>query len=352
MSDWPRAWPALPVAALLRQRMADFAVYEELGFSPSGEGEHAFLHIEKTGLNTLEVQEALAVHAGVHPRDVGLSGMKDRRAITRQWFSVWLPGRADPDWHSLEKRMAVRVLDVARHDKKLKRGTHRRNRFELVLSDIKGDCALLEQRLHAVASQGFPNYFGEQRFGHQGHNIDRAIRWMKRGSSRKMSRAKRSLYLSVLRSVLFNQMLAQRVRSGGWQFVQVGDVCQMQGSNSVFAVDDMTEDLIQRLQNGDIHPALPLWGRGDSLAAGVVDMAQEEQARRDGIGPFLEKKGLQRAYRAARATADDFCWQFCEDASLRMSFRLGTGSFATALLREVINYKVEQGAAASGNSGE
>ena len=89
---WPRAWGATAGSALLRCYPEDFRVSEELGFELSGAGEHAFLYLQKRQLNTLEVVRRLSARAGVPARQIGFSGLKDRNAVTRQWFSIGLAG--------------------------------------------------------------------------------------------------------------------------------------------------------------------------------------------------------------------------------------------------------------------
>ncbi len=168
MNSNPRAWGDPLGSAVIRNIPEDFVVEEQLGFEPSGAGEHAFLFLQKRELNTQELAKHLAELAGVPERDVGFSGMKDRNAVTRQWFSVGLAGRAEPDWQRLEAGGNVRVLRSERHLRKLRRGVHRANRFSLVLREVSGALDAIEQRLQILRDRGAPNYFGEQRFGIDG----------------------------------------------------------------------------------------------------------------------------------------------------------------------------------------
>jgi tRNA pseudouridine13 synthase len=271
----------------------------------------------------------------VAQRDIGLSGLKDRNAVTRQWFSVGLAGRQEPDWQALEAAGDVQVLATGRHQRKLRRGVHRANRFSLVLRDLQGDRALLEERLQRLQCDGAPNYFGEQRFGRDGSTLQQAERWI--SSGRKTTRAKRSLYLSALRSYLFNTLLAARVKAAQWNTVLPGDVCMLQGSRSLFTCEQADAEIVDRAASGDIHPGLPLWGRGPSSAGGERARQQaEELAPHLEICEFLEAAGMEMGWRAARLLADDFCWQFCDDGSLQLDFALGAGSYATALLAELV----------------
>lgn len=337
-ADWPSIAGVPQATAVLRSQPEDFRVDEELGFAPEGEGEHVFLRLQKRRLNTADLAQRLSSLSGIHPRDIAFSGMKDRNAVTRQWFSVRMAGKEEPDWQQLEASGDVQVMAVERHRRKLKRGVHRSNRFTLVLRELNGDRVELEQRLGRLAEQGAPNYFGPQRFGRDGRNLEQAKRWML-GSGSRMSRQKRGLLLSVLRAQLFNSLLADRVVKGDWHRVLAGDTCVLHGTRSQFLCERPDEDIQERCRSGDLHPALPLWGRGleerndaISLRWRAVLAAQAE------ICAFLAQQGLDCGWRPARLIPDDFCWDFCDDGSLQLEFRLGAGCYATALLAELVRY--------------
>ena len=332
------------VTAVLRQSPEDFLVYEQLGFEPSGEGEHAFLYLEKRELNSMELLERIARLSGIPARDIGMSGLKDRQAITRQWFSVRMAGKPEPEWRELEHDGHVKVLQASRHSRKLKRGVHRANRFVLRLRHLAGDRADLLQRLERVKIQGVPNYFGEQRFGRNGSTLIQARRWMATGG-RKISRTKRSLFLSALRAFIFNTILVDRVIKASWNEVLCGDVCMLQGTRSLFTCEKADNDIRQRAQRGDVHAGLPLWGGGlprasSERAAQQVAVLADKASVPDGteICLFLERMGLELSYRAARVLPDDFSWQFCDDDTLQLEFSLATGSYATAVLAELVQY--------------
>jgi tRNA pseudouridine13 synthase len=326
------------VSAVLRRSPDDFRVFEELGFEPSGEGEHAFLQLQKCEMNTLDLLDDIAALSGIGKPDIGVSGMKDRNALTQQWFSVRMAGRPEPNWTDLEKSGAVKVLRVERHTRKLKRGVHRANRFELRLRDLSGDMTDLHARLERIKIQGFPNYFGEQRFGRAGSTLVQAQRWINSGGKR-ITRVKRSLYLSALRAFLFNTLLADRVAQDSWNTVLDGDVCMLQGTRSLFSCDTADEETRERAERGDIHPTLPLWGKPDVLTSQekVAELLHQfDEHSRTAL--FLERMGLDMSYRPARVLLDDFCWQFCEDDSLQLEFSLRTGSYATSVLAELVQY--------------
>ncbi len=217
---WPYVYGSPSGTGIIRSLPEDFIVKENLAFEPSGEGEHAFLQIEKTGENTEYVARQLARFANVRPRDVGFAGLKDRHAVTTQWFSVWLPGKADPDWTQFETD-SIKVLHAVRHARKLKRGVLSGNSFKLIIRDWQGDKDKTIRQLEAMKANGMANYYGFQRFGHEGQNVNKALAMF---SGVKAGREQRSLYLSAARSYLFNRILACRVSGDIWNQAVAGDI--------------------------------------------------------------------------------------------------------------------------------
>jgi tRNA pseudouridine13 synthase len=346
--DNPRAWGDTLGSGVLRSSPEDFVVIEELDFEPEGEGEHVFLYLQKRLLNTSELVQRVARLSGIAQRDIGYAGMKDRRALTRQWLSVRMAGKPEPDWAVLQDEQ-VEVLAVERHRKKLKRGVHRGNRFTLTLRELTADRDVLEPRLQQIAQSGVPNYFGEQRFGRGGSTLKQAHHWVGEGG-KSIARQRRSLYFSALRSECFNALLAQRVLSGGWWQPESGDACVLAGSRSLFRCEQLDDDISARAASGDLHPALPLWGRGKPIASEQqhTDQAKALESKQQTC-EFLESQGLELAYRPARVIPHDFCWQFCDDGRLILEFSLGAGSYATAVLAELVNYTEEELGSGSGS---
>ena len=321
----------------LRVEPEDFVVVEQPLVEPDGEGEHAWLWVRKRGQNTDWVAGRLARLAGVKPREVSYAGLKDRHAVTEQWFSVQLPGRADPDWSALEVE-GVTVLAAQRHSRKLRRGALRGNRFRLRLREFSGDSDALAARAAEIAASGLPNYFGAQRFGRDGGNLD-AARRMFADPRRRLPRPKRSLYLSAARSHLFNRVLAERVRRGDWGDCLPGDVMQLDGRSALFAVPDCDAEIRTRLAALEIHPTGPLWGQGASMCSD--DCARLEAAcleaeteLRDG----LERAGLEPDRRALRVRAEGLRVT-PEAGDLWLEFGLPAGSYATVLLDQLVEWE-------------
>ncbi len=325
--DLPRAHGEPPVRARWRAVPEDFVVEEVLG-------QHVLLQVRKRGANTQWVARELARIAGVAPLAVGYSGLKDRDAVTTQWFSVDLAGRPEPDWGGLAPG-AVEVLGAHRHDRKLRRGSHRANRFTLRLREVAGEREALAVRLLRLLEAGFPNYFGEQRFGRDGGNPDKALA-MLAGRLRAKDRAERGLYLSAARSVLFNRVLAARVVAGTWDRLLAGEVLMLDGRHSRFLAGEPAEELVARLARGELHPTGPLWGRGEAESRGQARGAEEAAlAGCEAWCRGLEQAGLEQDRRALRVLTRDLAWRWVGEDALELTFTLPAGAYATALLREV-----------------
>lgn len=319
----------------MRAQPEDFFVDEVLGFEPDGEGEHVLLQVEKRNTNTQWLADQLAGFAGIPKRDVSYAGLKDRNAVTRQWFSLRLAGAPEPDWDNLPVDN-VRVLQHARHRRKLRRGALQGNRFHLRVRELQGDLAALETRLQHIAQQGVPNYFGEQRFGHQGANLQQAVAMFQ--GKRVKDRHKRSLYLSAARSFLFNELLSQRVARGDWNRAIAGDVMLLAGSNSYFVPEANDATIQQRLADFDIHPSGCLWGKGESpaqLEAAALERALAET--HPVLCRGLEQAGLKQERRALRLPVADLHWNLAAaDQVLELRFTLPAGAYATSVLRELV----------------
>ncbi|OYV01054.1 MAG: tRNA pseudouridine(13) synthase TruD [Burkholderiales bacterium PBB5] len=312
---WPHAYPASGASATLKRLNEDFTVTELPLQLPSGEGEHLWLDIEKNGANTAFVAQQLAEAAGVQERDVGYAGLKDRHAITRQWFSIYLPKGETPDLTQLE-HPEFKVLGQSRHVKKLRPGDLQGNRFRIVLRDVTGDPAVMqavEANLKAVASQGVPNYFGAQRFGFEGGNVEQGRAMLAR-EIRVRNPKKKGLYLSAVRSFVFNEVLALRIQQGLWGQTLPGDVLDEAG-----------------------RPTGPLWGRGrvsttDQAQALENGVAERHASLCDG----LEHAGLDQERRALVARPADMTWAWPQADELVLTFSLPAGTYATSVLAEVL----------------
>lgn len=331
MMVFARAWGGPGGSGDLRTETGDFRVDEVLGFEPGGGGEHAWLWLRKRGVNTEDVAHALARFADVRRGAVGFSGMKDRHADTGQWFSVQLPGRADPDWSNLDPEVGV-VEYAVRHNRKLRTGSHQANRFVLRLRAVAGDRSVIDERLAAVRAGGFPNYFGPQRFGHGGENLRRARRLLAPDAVRRA----RGIHLSAARSWLFNRVLDARVRDGSWIRPEPGDALMLAGTNSVFEYRGDEDDIESRHDHFDLHVTGPLWGTGKQpIGPAVAECERAWLEDESELRAGLERIDMQARRRALRAAVPDLAWDW-QGADLDLRFTLGRGIFATSLLDEAV----------------
>ena len=323
------------LSGVIRSQFSDFQVDEKFAFDATGEGEHALLHIKKQDTNTDWLSRQISQLAGVRKVDVSYAGLKDRHAITTQWFSVWLPGKPDPDW-SLLNSENVEILNTVRHNRKLRRGSLRGNKFTLIVRDVEGDASDLEQRINTIKLDGVPNYYGDQRFGIDGQNLEKAKIMF--GGKREKDRFKRSIYLSASRSAMFNDLLSQRVAMNKWADAMPGDVMLLDNSHSYFLAEEIDEIIIQRLKEHDIHPSGPLWGRGELLSKG--DVAELEKKLADEFPIFdvgLKNARLDQERRSLRLSVNDMQWDYDQiNKLLTLSFFLPAGGYATSVLREII----------------
>ncbi len=322
-------------SANIRQLAEYFQVDEILPFEPDGKGGHVWLKIQKRGINTDWLANELAKFSGVKSVAVGYAGLKDRHAITRQWFSINLEGFDEPNWTEFEND-DIQIIEQTRHGKKLKRGVLSGNRFKLRLTDLQGDRALWEPSLKQIQKQGVPNYFGEQRFGHHGSNLQRVEHWFSTGKAPR-KRNQKSIYLSSARSWLFNLVLADRIKKGSWNQPLEGDVMLLSGTKaSLFNVGAVDEELRNRVDSMDIHPTGPMWGRGQQLThLDCLNIEQHILADWNDWQQGLEKARLNQERRSLRLFADNFEWQYLADNQLELHFFLPAGSYATSVMREL-----------------
>jgi tRNA pseudouridine13 synthase len=337
----PPAWGEPLGTGVLRSCPEDFEVDEILGFAASGEGPHALLRVRKRGANTEWVARELARVVGVKPFEVGFAGLKDRNAVTTQHFTVPRGKRAAEEFIGLAGE-GYEVLSAAAHQRKLPRGALEGNRFVIVVRGLACNAAQLRERVQSIAVGGCPNYFGEQRFGREAGNLQqvlhRAQRLTEGGRSERRSRGRddAGFMLSAARSLIFNALLAERVTHGSWNRLSNGDVANLDGRGSVFAVEVVDPELERRCAALDVHPTAPLPGLGESLARGEVRALEETVAAQfpEALA-VIHAEGMKSERRALRIRVRELDLEYSGD-TLRLRFALSSGSFATTVLREII----------------
>ncbi|MDX1352023.1 MAG: tRNA pseudouridine(13) synthase TruD [Thiomicrorhabdus sp.] len=352
----------------------DFKVTEISASQLTGEGEHLWCWVEKRGQNTDWVAGMLAKWAGTAKHNVGFAGQKDRQAVTQQWFSIQLPGKADPDPQTLDID-GVRILKMQRHNKKIQRGALLGNRFELVIRNISCCTEVLaveeikralQTRLETLQKHGVPNYFGQQRFGREGNNLVQGEKLLLTGLGKQDRRTRRgakrkggnhnqqSLYISALRSWMFNELLSLRIHQNNWNQVVKGDILQSANSEAVLLVEP--EQNLARLQASiDANEWLITGGLfGDGILPTMEDAYKLEQQVVQKYQAWCDALSANRVKQDRRALTlmpQELSWSFDELAepadiksnqqdsnslTLKLSFTLPAGSFATMVLREIV----------------
>ena len=359
--------------ATYKAHTTDFIVNELLPLEFTGEGEHLWLHIQKSGMNTAYLAKLLSEWADIPLRDVGFSGLKDRHALTTQWFSLRIPKKQLPDSEfapvDIGANESITILEQQWHNKKLNRGTHRANQFIITLRNIEfvgfdtpspsseqllSAKQAVEQHLVIISQSGVPNYFGPQRFGRSGNNIREALSLFARpvpearppsnkGKRKRVPREQNTMELSAARSLIFNEILAARVRDGSWNHGLAGEVFNLDGSGSIFASDEIDDTLRARLESGDIHPTAVLWGTGNEKVSGKAAAMETDiiahSALLTQLATGLEQRDIKAQRRALRLPIEALSWEWQDTEGsqiLILNFTLTTGSFATSVLASLV----------------
>ena len=321
---------------LLKANPEDFLVVEDLGFEPDGEGEHILVRILKNGCNTRFVADALAKFLKIHAREVSFAGQKDKHAVTEQWLCARVPGKEMPDLSKFELE-GCQVLEYARHKRKLRLGALKGNQFTIILREVshRED---VDARLQAINARGVPNYFGAQRFGIGGSNLQGALRWAESGAPLR-DRNKRSFWLSAARSALFNQLVSARLQKPEFNQVVDGDALQLAGRGSWFvATPEEMPELQTRVDARELMITASLPGSGDwGTQREALAFEQLQLAEETALQSLLVREKVEAARRAMLLYPQQLEWNWWDDVTVELRFWLPAGSFATSVVRELIN---------------
>jgi len=72
-----------------KQKSQDFVVTEELPFKLSNQGDVFFVLFEKRNINTMDVVNHICASCNIPRLSLGIAGLKDKKAITRQWICIY-----------------------------------------------------------------------------------------------------------------------------------------------------------------------------------------------------------------------------------------------------------------------
>ncbi len=323
-------------SGLLKASPEDFVVVEDLGFEPDGEGEHILVRILKNGCNTRFVADALAKFLKIHAREVSFAGQKDKHAVTEQWLCARLPGKDMPDLSAFQLE-GCKVLEYARHKRKLRLGALKGNAFTLVLREVSHRDEV-ESRLQAINAGGVPNYFGAQRFGIGGSNLQGALHWAQSDASVR-DRNKRSFWLSAARSALFNQIVSERLKKTDFNQVVDGDALQLAGRGSWFvATQEERAELQRRVDEKELMVTASLPGSGEwGTQRDALAFEQSAIAEETALQSLLLREKVEASRRAMLLYPQQLSWNWWDDVTVELRFWLPAGSFATSVVRELIN---------------
>lgn len=360
-------------AAIIRASDEDFEVEEIPAYPPDGSGEHLFLWIQKRGLAAAELVSRISRTLTISAGDIGVAGQKDRHAVTRQFVSV--PRKAESRLAGLADA-GIQVLTVAGHRHKLRTGHLQGNLFRLTVrlpppADNWTDDAVVavSERLKMLEEQGFPSYFGPQRFGHEGSTLQDGVALLQGRLSRKrwpfrQQRLMTRLVLSAVQSAVFNLVVADRVRDQIVLQPLPGDVVIRKNGSRPYLLpaDDAATSGSAQTAGGESSggecverriPAGPMFGP-EMLRAGADIDARENRA--------LQKLGLngseftrfQKLCSGTRRAMLEFpsavSAQRTAKQQLQLNFTLRSGTYATVLLREMFANVID--AAAMGQNRE
>jgi tRNA pseudouridine13 synthase len=324
-----------PIEAVFRSTWEDFEVEEVPAYQPSGVGDHVLAFIEKRGLTTRDAVQMLCDRTGADPKGAGWAGLKDKHGITRQWLSLHGTTPEAVRGASIE---GLKVLEAALHSNKLRTGHLRANRFRVRLRGLDPSrIEDLHRVLDTIETQGLPNYYGEQRFGREGDNAKRALRWMLGTSRAPRSSFRRKLELSALQSELFNAILAQRVDESALGQVLPGDLMKKHDTGGLFVATDVDEAQ-RRAQAWEISVTGPIFGAKMRWPEG--DARAREQALLDRIGlaeaDFARWKRIAPGTRRFMRVPVEKVHRRISGDAVDLDFTLPAGSYATILIREIV----------------
>ncbi len=323
------------IAGKIRLSPDDFQVYEIESYKPIGEGEHLFIRFRKTELSTPEAVGRIARALGTDPKQASWAGLKDRNAVTEQWASFF---RGDPAKARALEIDGIKVLEADLHPHKLRTGHLRGNKFRIYLREISRDSYEIATGLLSRLDQvGIPNYYGEQRFGLRGNNLEQAKRWVINGEKVPRDRFSRKFYFSVIQSAIFNAWLARRLRFVPIDCPIEGDLLRKEDTGGMFTTDDI-ESARARMKNWEISPTGPIFGEKMRWPKGRA--RELEESTLDQLGLGIDTFKAFRKYGAgSRRTARvrPHQWKVSNEShALLLSFQLPKGAYATAVLRELL----------------
>jgi tRNA pseudouridine13 synthase len=345
-SDFPPVTFSLPgTGGVLRTVPEDFRVEELPLYLPQGHGSHAYALVEKRNLTTRDLVLALT-REGLKEKEIGVAGLKDKNALTRQWLSV--PNKHVSAFAALEKLEDVKILETSRHQNKLGMGHLKGNRFTVHVRQTAPD-AMEKARaiLDYLQGVGVPNYFGPQRFGRFGRNAVDGYKLV-HGERVPGGYHLKGFFISALQSLVVNHLLARRIEQDIFDSVIPGDWAKKHDTGGVFKVE--AENEAERAKRFEISATLPLFGkrvkmsesRASEIEQSVLDFLELTWVK------FASRRGDRRY---SRLPLGETKLEATEDGYV-IEFDLLRGAFATSLLRELLKTDVDEDSSSFASTGD
>jgi tRNA pseudouridine13 synthase len=322
----------------------DFVVDEIPAYQPEGQGNHLYLWVEKRDVGAEYFVRTIARKLGISTGEVGTAGLKDRHAVTRQMVSV--PASAETRLNLIQGD-GIRLLNVNRHNNKLRPGHLRGNRFDVRVRDTDPEAPTrIGALIDRIKRQGLPNYYGSQRFGHDGETAELGMELLHGksetaaaagGRKNRLNPFLRKLALSAAQSTLFNLYLCRRMGEGLLHRVLEGDVMAKLPFGGLFSAEDVAREQERFDRRETVHTG-PIFGRKMFRASHLAAARESEALSESGLDQrsfWGFGKLLQGTRRQNIVYVDDLQAQV-ESEAIRLTFSLPAGSYATVLLKEVM----------------
>jgi tRNA pseudouridine13 synthase len=329
------------VGGVLKHENSDFFVEEIPAYEACGEGNFLYVSLEKRGLSHGRLVQHLCSSLGVKERDLGWAGMKDTHAHTRQVIS--LPIECADRVESLE-REDCSVLWSKAHTNRLKRGHLHGNFFRVRVRDVCPDALVRSRKIADFLSPvGVPNYFGVQRFGRGGGNVEEGLSLLNSlAEGRRLKKGFRTeIRVNAVQSWLFNRLVARRMSEDSFDRALQGDVLKKRETGGMFTAEDPAVES-HRVQKGEISITGPIYGRKMWWPDDEAKLLEEDVLEESGLAmEIFERAGkvLRGTRRPIHLWPTDVSIE-AEDEDLLFSFTLPSGAYATVFLREFMGEAV------------
>lgn len=308
------------------QTPRDFIVNEIPATEFTGKGNYLILHVKKVEYTTWDMIAAFAEFLNITAQKIGYAGLKDKHATTTQYLSV--PAKYEKSLKKFRNKN-IKILSMVNHDKSIRMGDLKGNRFTVNLQEITNiEAGQIEKIARRTAKDGLPNYFGYQRFGRDNDSITQA-KEMIAGDLHIADNKVKNFLISIYQSEFFNKWLRERVvksreENDGKFMLLDGDVYLSKGAKLTTPNTMPTKDFLA-------HRSIPtglLCGRDVFRARGEARLIEEKHD-----DEFLQDKGHRRV--ALIYPEDIVCEYIKKETLLRMSFTLTKGSYATVFIESI-----------------